>query len=186
MQEQWTGVSLIYFTADVLSVLWPLSWGQQFRKWRGGSTWLCHTHLFNWSDLIRDSDCKLSESPEWWRRLSSMGCSPGPWASWIILCKSLFCFPGHSPHHFPPVPSRWLVFLPQQLKFNYPLFHDLMVFHLFNLHKFWSRLWFQSSSESLYKDSLSPCLRVYFCPCSLTFFSSRQSWNLYWHARALP
>lgn len=136
---------LIYSIADVLSVLWPLSWGQQFRKWTVGSMWLCHTHLFNWSDLICNRDCKLSESPEWQGLLSSMGSSPGPWAAGIILCKSLFCFPGLSPHHFPLVPSRWLVFLLQQLKFNYALFHDLMVFHLFNIHKFWLRLWFQSS-----------------------------------------
>lgn len=93
MQEQWASMSLIYLTEAILSVFWPLSWGQQLRKWRGGSTWLCH--LFNWSDLI----CNRALSAT----VSSMGCSPGPWASWIILYKSNFCFPGLSPHQFFPL-----------------------------------------------------------------------------------
>lgn len=142
MQEQWTRASLIYFTADVLSVLWPLSWGQQFRKWRGSSTWLCHIHLFNWSDLICNGACKLGTSPEWQLLFSSVGSSPGSElheSFSVHLSSASLAFPLFI---FPLCLQDYLSSSLQQLKFNYPLLHDLMVFHLFYLRKFCSRIWF--------------------------------------------
>ena len=114
--EQSARASLIYFTADVLSALWPLSWGQQFRKWRGGSTWLCHIHLFNWSDLICNRDCKPGMSPEW-QLLFSLDSSPGLGATWILLCSSHFCFLGLSPLHFSSCIFKTTCLPPSAVKF---------------------------------------------------------------------
>lgn len=116
---------------------WPLSWGQQFRKRRGSSSWLCCTRLFNWSDLICNRNCMLSESPKWRLLLYptwAVHLDPRRHGSFSVnLTSASLAFPLII---FSSVPSTWLVFLLQQLKFNYPLLHDLMVLHLFNSHKF--------------------------------------------------
>lgn len=81
----------------------------------------------------------VTEIANWESGLSGSCCCHGlfTWAQ-VFMDPSLFIsllFLGLSPLHLSPVPSRVLIFLLQQLKFNYPLLLDLMVFHSFYLHK---------------------------------------------------
>lgn len=89
VREQWTQVLWFILQQMFFCVLWPLSWGQQFRKWRGGSPWCCHIHLFNWNDL-----------GWWWGEQSRRECwvaaavsvvrfSPGFWLPWVPLVNLL-------------------------------------------------------------------------------------------------
>lgn len=86
--------------------------------------------------------------PANWERALSGSCSSPLWALHLApsyMNHSLFIsllLPWPFPSIFPLCLQDYLSSSLQQLKFNYPLLHDLMVFHLFYLRKFCSRIWF--------------------------------------------